>query len=275
MRGKMYTKLIKHYFGFLSLVVLSFILAGCATTPTQTSRDGAPKYYVDASKIPDAVPTKLPLDKAANPSSYTVNGHTYHVLKSPKNYVAVGTASWYGTKFDGHNTSSGQPYNLLQMTAASKVLPIPCFAKVTNLKTGKSVIVEVNDRGPFEKGRLMDLSYAAALKLDIVGHGTARVRVATIDPATYHKQADKVSYAANTKHVDSHHPIYIQAAALHDKIHAEHLVAQLKQNLHEPANVYASGKLYRVKIGPLHSDAAAQNVIAKLQQDGINNPIYA
>lgn len=180
----MLRKLNKKLIGYSALATVLTLLSGCTTT-TSTIQDGAPNYPVDVSKIQEPVPHKLPLDKNAN-HSYIVNGKTYHVLKSPYGYHAVGTASWYGTAFNGHKTSTGEQYNMLQMTAASKVLPLPCFAKVTNLHTHKSIIVEINDRGPFEKNRLIDLSYAAALKLGIVGSGTALVAVDTINTNSLH-----------------------------------------------------------------------------------------
>lgn len=141
-------------------------------------RAGAP----NPDDVPNAVPVKEPLIPAANPPQYTVNGVTYHVLKTARGYVAEGIASWYGPKFQGKSTSSGESYDMYAMTAAHKTLPIPSYVEVTNLANGRKVVVRVNDRGPFEKGRLIDLSYIAALKLGIVGTGTARVRVRALTP---------------------------------------------------------------------------------------------
>src|SRR3990167_4825769 len=223
----------KNIFVLTLILTTSFILAGCATTPSSHSgKDGAPKYYVDASKIKEPTPVNLPLSKTGN-TTYSVNGHTYHVLKNAKGYSAVGYASWYGTKFDGHKTTTGDQYNMLKMTAASKTLPIPCFAKVTNLKTGNTIIVEVNDRGPFVQGRLIDLSYGAALKLGVADHGVAHVRVDVIDPTTYHKQPHQAStfYAANIGTQSSGKAYYVQAAAVRNKVHAMQLAQQLHQDL--------------------------------------------
>ena len=123
-----------------------------------------------------------PLSRYGNPESYVVYGKTYHTLSSSKGYKERGAASWYGTKFHGKRTSSGEPYDLYAMTAAHKTLPLPTYVEVTNLKNGRTVIVKVNDRGPFHDDRLIDLSYAAAAKLDILPYGTGEVEVRAIDP---------------------------------------------------------------------------------------------
>lgn len=127
--------------------------------------------------VPDAVPRDEPLSPYGNPPEYKVDGTTYHVLKSARGYDKVGIASWYGPDFQGKRTSSGETYDMYRMTAAHKTLPIPTYVEVTNLANGKKVVVRVNDRGPFAKNRIIDLSYIAALKLGIVGAGTEKVRV--------------------------------------------------------------------------------------------------
>ncbi len=136
---------------------------------------------VDA--IPDAVPTQEPLSAYGNPSEYEVDGHTYRVLSTSEGYEAEGIASWYGPKFQGRRTSSGESFDMYRMTAAHRTLPIPTYVEVTNLENGRRVVVRVNDRGPFHEGRIVDLSYVAARKLGIVGAGTARVRVRALEPA--------------------------------------------------------------------------------------------
>ncbi|WP_213875453.1 septal ring lytic transglycosylase RlpA family protein [Pseudomonas sp. dw_358] len=143
-------------------------------------KDGAPWWDVDVSRIPDAVPTLHTGPYKANP--YTVLGKTYFPLTNSSTYVATGTASWYGTKFHGQNTANGEVYDLYGMSAAHKTLPLPSYVKVTNLDNNRSVILRVNDRGPFYSDRIIDLSYAAAKKLGYAEIGTARVRVEGIDP---------------------------------------------------------------------------------------------
>ncbi len=158
------------------LALLAALLAGCASGP----RPGPDMSRVHSASEP--VPRALPRSAHGNPSSYTVFGKTYHVLKSAAGYDRVGMASWYGPGFNGERTSSGERYNMYGMTAANKVLPLPTFVRVTNLQNGRHVIVKVNDRGPFHSGRIIDLSYTAAYRLGITRHGTALVRVQAITP---------------------------------------------------------------------------------------------
>ncbi|KQB53733.1 hypothetical protein AQS70_09475 [Pseudomonas endophytica] len=146
-------------------------------------KDGAPWWDVDVSRIPDATPTLHTGAYKANP--YTVLGKSYFPIQESKNYVASGTASWYGTKFHGQNTANGEVYDLYGMSAAHKTLPLPSYVKVTNLDNGKTVILRVNDRGPFYSDRIIDLSYAAAKKLGYAETGTAHVKVEGIDPQAW------------------------------------------------------------------------------------------
>ncbi|MDH4570532.1 septal ring lytic transglycosylase RlpA family protein [Pseudomonas sp. BN414] len=143
-------------------------------------RDGAPWWDVDVSRIPDAVPMPHYGSIKANP--YTVLGKTYYPMNDARRYQAVGTASWYGTKFHGQATANGEAYDLYGMTAAHKTLPLPSYVRVTNLDNGRTVILRVNDRGPFYSDRIIDLSFAAAKKLGYAETGTARVKVEGIDP---------------------------------------------------------------------------------------------
>ncbi|MBV6752889.1 septal ring lytic transglycosylase RlpA family protein [Pseudomonas chlororaphis] len=149
-------------------------------------KDGAPWWDVDVSRIPDATPTLHTGPYKANP--YTVLGKTYFPLTDSKRYVAQGTASWYGTKFHGQNTANGEVYDLYGMSAAHKTLPLPSYVRVTNLDNNRSVILRVNDRGPFYSDRIIDLSYAAAKKLGYAEVGTARVKVEGIDPQEWWAQ---------------------------------------------------------------------------------------
>lgn len=169
---------------FRNLVTIALLALFCigqsgCTFITKPKGDSAPTFDFNATKIPDATPQYLPFDPTCN-SDYTMYGHRYHVLKSAKNYHKIGIASWYGTLFHKHYTSTGEKYNLYSMTAASTTLPLPSFVKVKNLENGKEVIVKVNDRGPFRKNRILDLSYAAAKKLGYAAKGTAKVEVTSI-----------------------------------------------------------------------------------------------
>ncbi|KII32650.1 lipoprotein [Pseudomonas fluorescens] len=185
----------------MALAALAVLVASCSTSraPTQKSttavrsapgldinrahKDGAPWWDVDVSRIPDATPTLHTGPYKANP--YTVLGKTYFPLQESKTYVQSGTASWYGTKFHGQNTANGEVYDLYGMSAAHKTLPLPSYVRVTNLDNNKTVILRVNDRGPFYSDRIIDLSYAAAKKLGYAETGTARVKVEGIDPQQY------------------------------------------------------------------------------------------
>jgi rare lipoprotein A len=177
------------------VTLCGLLLANCSShraqpvAPASTSgpqdynrphRDGAPWWDIDVSRIPDAVP--MPHAGAYKANPYTVLGQTYYPLSDGKRYQATGTASWYGTKFHGQATANGEAYDLYGMTAAHKTLPLPSYVRVTNLQNGKSVIVRVNDRGPFYSDRIIDLSFAAAKKLGYAETGTARVKVEGIDP---------------------------------------------------------------------------------------------
>ena len=144
--------------------------------------DSLPTNPTDVSKVADAVPRSEPKSRGGNASSYVVFGQTYRVLNSSRGFTQTGTASWYGNKFHGHLTSNGEVYDMYTMSAAHTRLPLPTYVKVTNLDNNRQVIVRVNDRGPFVGNRIIDLSYAAAYRLDMVKTGTARVKVEAIDP---------------------------------------------------------------------------------------------
>ena len=144
------------------------------------SQDRAPTRIVDLSVIPEVIPQPLNRTMAGNRSPYTVLGKSYQVLPTEEGYFERGVASWYGEKFHGHKTSNGEVFDMYQVSAAHKSLPIPSFLRVTNLDNNRSIVVRVNDRGPFHGDRVIDLSYAAALKLGYADRGTARVQLESI-----------------------------------------------------------------------------------------------
>lgn len=161
-------------------------MTGCAvitgpssgTAPTvATDRDGPPLSPIDVSTLPMPIPKNEPRIKRGNVSPYTVFGKTYEVMPTAAGYQEIGTASWYGRKFHGRLTSSGEVYDMFQLTAAHKTLPIPSYVQATNLANGKQIIVRVNDRGPFADDRIIDMSWAAAERLGFTGSGTARVEL--------------------------------------------------------------------------------------------------
>ena len=162
------------------------------TAPAASSNSGGGRYAMngdaypveppDVSTVPDAEPRIEAPSRAGNRSTYEVWGETYHVMPDSNGYAKQGTASWYGEKFHGYATSNGEIYDMYKMSAAHRSLPLPTFARVTSLDSGQSVIVRVNDRGPFHSDREIDLSYAAAARLGILDNGTGRVRVEAVDP---------------------------------------------------------------------------------------------
>ena len=262
-------------------------IGGCASGPYHRG-DGAPNVHVNVAAIPDPVPKHEPLSPYGNPATYVVYGKTYKTLKSSKGFVERGSASWYGTKFHGRRTSSGEPYSMYAMTAAHKTLPLPTYVEVTNLDNNHRIIVRVNDRGPFHDGRIIDLSYAAAIKLGIDKTGTGRVEIRAIDPDN--PAAHRVAQAApappqsltptspdpstqtaisNTQH------LYLQVGAFSSRLNAENLRSRLSQLANNPIHIFPSDDqnppVYRVRIGPLASDLEAQQLVTRLMSAGIAN----
>ncbi|HEY9198349.1 MAG TPA: septal ring lytic transglycosylase RlpA family protein [Gammaproteobacteria bacterium] len=166
------------------LLLTALALGACSTTPHQRAdRDSGPAHPpLDVMAIPDAVPKVEPRSRYGNPASYVVFGKRYHVMPTSAGYVERGIASWYGDKFHGLRTSSGDAYDMYGMTAAHKTLPLPTYARVTNLRNGRSIVVKINDRGPFVANRIIDLSYTGAAKLGLLGNGTGLVEVRALDP---------------------------------------------------------------------------------------------
>ncbi len=250
--------------------LLALILAGCAsrgpgvvmvpgespTAPGAQIKDGAPPRTIHPDDVLDAVPRPDPILIVGNFSPYTVNGETYEVLSSFTNYSERGIASWYGTKFDGQKTSNGEIFDLYAASAAHKTLPIPCYARVTNLANGRSMIVRVNDRGPFHSDRLIDLSYGAAVKLGFMEVGTAPVEVEVINLAGID---DRRSNPAG-------HYRFVQLGAFGSESAAQRLRIELAALVTSPIAVSpvesGAGRLYRVRIGPV----AANEDILQLQQ---------
>lgn len=289
------------YFFRVLLVAIVLLMNACSTV----RKDGPPPFDVDVSKIPDATPKKEPPSKYGNLASYRVFGKKYHVMASSKNYEEQGVASWYGTKFHAQRTSSGERYNMLAMTAAHKTLPLPTYVQVTNLKNGKKIIVKVNDRGPFESNRLIDLSYVAAKKLGMLGHGTAYVDVKAIDPTRYDRnnfdrsihaehfyiahnhikiprQSDDVlntlHYAKNTpRKIATHHAksaVYLQVGAFKNKILAENMKTRVGKMIASPVKVTQlarSKRLYHVQIGPLRDAATIKQITSQLKAAGLGS----
>jgi rare lipoprotein A len=173
------------------LLVAAVLAGGCSSTPKSPDAGGRGGYYLDdgpggnppsnLDRIPDAVPKSEPLNRAAS-RPYSVFGRDYVPMTSLAPYQARGVATWYGRRYHGRLTSIGEVYDMYAMSAAHPTLPLPSYARVTNLANGQSVIVRVNDRGPFLSNRLIDLSYAAAYRLGYIGSGSAMVEVESLIP---------------------------------------------------------------------------------------------
>lgn len=258
-----------------ALLVISSCLVACSNLKTGVQTDDAPANPRDISDVPNAVPQNEPLSRYGNPESYKVYGKTYYTLPSSKDYKERGTASWYGTKFHGKRTSSGEPYDLYAMTAAHKTLPLPTYVEVTNLKNGRSVIVKVNDRGPFHDDRLIDLSYTAAAKLDILPYGTGQVEVRAIDTEQSVKIATLTDTAAATATAQENQTLYLQVGAFSSRDNAQRMQADLlSQNIGAVRIVEAStdaGTFFKVQVGPLASHMEANRVTQELKTLGISN----
>jgi rare lipoprotein A len=198
-------------------------------------------------------PVKEHLSRYGNPLAYNVKGHHYEVLQSAIGYKSRGIASWYGTKFQKQRTSSGEPYNMYVMTAAHKTLPLPTYLKVKNLDNGKVAVVKVNDRGPFHSNRLIDLSYAAALKLGVYPKGTAHVEIETLMGPT-----EKGHY-------------YLQAGAFSSASLAKRLQKKvLGLSKTSPVFVAHDKQHYLVRVGPFATRGMADNVKKTLSHHGVN-----
>ena len=237
-----------------------------------TPGDAAPDKQVDVSTIPNAVVKNEPKSRYGNPESYVVFGKRYYVLDSSRNYVEKGIASWYGTKFHGRRTSSGETYDMYAMTAAHKTLPLPTYVQVRNLNNGKYIIVKVNDRGPFHENRIIDLSYTAAIKLDIIKKGTGLVEVRTIDPIRLTENS-LVNEKKNETSTNQDISFYIQVGTFGELENAEILkqkLSSLGDDLIKISNIVISGEtLYRVRIGPITDTKLSDSIVAKLSSFGI------
>lgn len=264
----------------LRLAGLLFIAASftaCTTKGPLEPSDDAPPNPRDVSDIPNAVPRAEPLSRYGNPVSYVVYGKRYYTMTSSKDYKERGLASWYGTKFHGKRTSSGEPYDLYGMTAAHKTLPLPTYVEVTNLGNNRSVIVKVNDRGPFHEDRLIDLSYTAAVKLGIVGHGTGEVEVEAIDTGTLTTGTAAVATPAAAPKPASRPDdavLYLQVGAFSNRENAERLqekiVSENIGSVRIVENTIDNGTFYKVQVGPLANDNAVDQTTRALETLGIN-----
>lgn len=261
--------------------------------PAKTSDKSDGGYYLDdgpgtnppknLDDIPNAVPKIEPPSNRSN-KPYKALGKTYYPLKTAGNYKERGVASWYGKRYHGRKTSNGETYNMYSMSAAHTVLPLPSYVKVTNVTNGRSVVVRINDRGPFIDSRIIDLSYAAAHKLRIIEQGSGLVEVEVVHPnqtssaqtkATPTNAIRTTSNVATSKPTDSTSTqFFIQAGAFQEENNARNLLEKI-QNLNFDQNVSVNrvynGHLHRLTIGPYHSKIEAEQAASNLSQQ-INIP---
>jgi peptidoglycan lytic transglycosylase len=252
---------------------LLFALAACSTVgrpvppvaplpPVPVEPLPSPPTNVEA--IPDAVPRIEPRSAHGNPPFYDVLGKRYFVLGAADGYVERGVASWYGPTFHGVNTSMGERYDMYGMTAAHKTLPLPSYVRVTNLRNGRSVTVRVNDRGPFVANRLIDLSYTAAAKLDMLREGTTLVEVRALSPG----QPDNLNRSSETPPPE----LYVQAGAFADQNNAMRAMTRLRSAGLTRAFIAPPAidkpQLYRVRVGPIHDVTDFDQLAAKLASLG-------
>ncbi len=238
--------------------------------------DGPPP---DVSKLPEPVPKVEPRALYGNKSPYSVLGQTYNVLASPNGYVERGIASFYGNKFHGYKTSSLEDYDMYQFTAAHKTLPLPSYARVTNLENGKSVIVRINDRGPFHDNRLIDLSFAAAVKIGVWPKGTGLVEVRAIDPGQPLEAQTMPPPPPPPKAASPGPGIYLQVGAFSDVNNAERVAQQLRAANFAPVQVVdaqINGRsIRRVRVGPIASVDQADDVTSRIEGMGLPKPQVA
>jgi rare lipoprotein A len=246
----------------------------------------APTTAPDASKVPDAIPRSEPRSVRGNPASYEVFGKRYFVLASAAGYNERGVASWYGPDFHGKNTSSGEAYDMYAMTAAHKTLPIPCYARITNLSNQRSVIVRINDRGPFVGNRIVDLSYTAAARLDMLRNGTAFVELVVLTPGENSAAWPLAAHAAELP-VPAPAPatasapapdtiaasgMYLRVGAFASRDNALKLQSRLlAAGIADALLASTDSSLTRVRIGPLASVDEYDTLMVRLTALGIRN----
>lgn len=243
----------------IAIIFCAFLLTGCVGvgSMSRTLQDSGPSRSVDVSHIKNAVPRYEPITKAGNSSPYVVLGKTYNVdFNVKKGFSQKGKASWYGKKFHGNKTANGEIYNMYAMTAAHKTLPIPSYVKVTHLKNRRSVVVRVNDRGPFHGNRIIDLSYAAAKKLGIHEAGTGNVRVDVVTP-------QKPPLKNHSSVVKSD---FLQIGAFRWHSGALELQKRISKLTSHKVIVSApdKNKFYKVLIGPIHDRVELESLKKRL-----------
>ncbi|MGH8658069.1 MAG: septal ring lytic transglycosylase RlpA family protein [Gammaproteobacteria bacterium] len=246
---------------FLRILPLA-MMAGCGTLP-------AKREITSPDENKPALQRQQPTGE-----SYVVNGKRYYTLNSSNGFVETGVASWYGAQFHGRRTSSGEIYDMYRMTAAHKHLPLPTYVKVTNLFNGRSAIMKVNDRGPFIPGRVIDLSYVAALTLDIAAEGTGPVKIQALDFENENSTKHSAALPANATRTEKA-AVFLQLGAFESLANAErlrHKVSRVvKGSVLVQKTLIANKSLYRVHVGPFPNAETADSVWPKLSRLGLRD----
>ncbi|NMH67154.1 septal ring lytic transglycosylase RlpA family protein [Shewanella salipaludis] len=246
----------------LLILATATLLTACAGSGGRYSlkNDAAPSNAPDVSKVEDAHAKYEAYSRQGN-KPYTVLGKSYQVLATGKDFSQTGYASWYGNKFHGHLTSNGETYDMYSMSGAHKTLPLPSYVRVTNLENDRQVIVRVNDRGPFHEGRIIDLSYSAAYKLDMLRTGTAKVKIETL----YMEDPQSSSLAA----LQDTGMNYIQLTASKDKLKLQALANQLETKYQVKSRLQpVTPEMYRLQLGPVGQAELANKLLDTIKQDG-------
>jgi len=244
------------------LLAAALLLGACAGEPRREA-DGPSSRRLAPSDVADAVPRPEPLARYGNHSPYEVLGKRYTVMGSSHGYHERGVASWYGSKFHGRRTSSGEVFDMHLATAAHRTLPLPTYAEVTNLDNGRRVVVKINDRGPFHGDRLIDLSYGAAVKIGMAATGTARVEVRAISFDQPQARAVAVKRAEGS---------FLQVGAFRNRDAAEQLAGRMMQAHLQPVSIQQGGGLFKVWIGPYLSNRDLEYARSRVVELGLERP---
>lgn len=248
----------------LTALLALAVLSACSSGPRRGEpEDGPPPRVLSPGDVADAVPRAEPRARYGNHSPYEVLGKRYVVLPSSAGYRERGIASWYGRKFHGRRTSSGEVFDMHLATAAHRSLPLPTYAEVTNLENGRRVIVKINDRGPFHGDRLIDLSYGAAVRLGMAGAGTARVEVRAIDADGQATAPASPAPVGGT---------FLQVGAFRERSAAEALAGRMMQEHLQPVSIREREGLYKVWIGPYDDPADLRYASHRVVELGLERP---
>jgi rare lipoprotein A len=264
---------------FAVLLIIAALLASCGGKPKHKpgdTEDGPSYSGIRASDVADANPREEPLSRYGNHSPYEVFGKKYTVMSSSSGYRETGVASWYGAKFHGRRTSSGEVYDMHLATAAHKSLPLPTYAEVTNLDNGRSVIVKINDRGPFRGSRLIDMSYGAALRLGMIGTGTARVEVRALSSPDDRSGSRMVAAGSTgtqgTTSAADGRGIFLQMGAFKEREGAESLASEMRRDDMVPVSINKQGRYHKVWLGPYLNEDQADAIILRAVELGFDRP---